>query len=850
MQAAQQSDVRFLAAAAALALAALAFFTSACEGPPEEASPPGPDTPLSPALFAATESTLTPARQAARRAASYLANYGTWDDAAIATAREHDVVIVHPHVSWPQRTDRALIARLQNAADTSPGAHHPIVLCYISIGEDLRTAGKTDAQMAADARFHGDGTGPRMDPRGPFADGQSIAGLDPLGLPSNGGTGYASYYLDDNSVHNAADHVGDGLPDRNGNFGGCFANAGDPKWFATLQDMSLDSGDGVAGLREILTTSYGRGLGCDGVFLDTFDTAAPNRWTTASSANESKFEWTAPGFATFVQRLRAAYPDAVLLQNRGLFFFNPQNQQYRFIARGNLDFVLFESYRLNSGATRNPDPFFYPDNRYDLAPRIMAEANRPDGFRVLSLGYAEGPADQMSQDTLVGASTLGYDSLLEDIRVSERLAGFRHYLSDSSVSLVNDFVAAHADRSDTTPPSWTSTYNDHNPGYPTPPAEATPRVGVQEVVAGTGTLTVRWDVALDYSRVGYALYLSTTPPDFTNDPTLARATRIVLQPSTGDGYLNGVRAGVYAYETTLTGLTPGTAYYVVIRAFDDAPTANEDRNQVVKTGIPLGQTTLLSRWRASNGLTSLTYRYQYPGTWTYRRVYVDRDRTLGTGFPIRGVGADLLIENGRLYRYSGNGWSWSWTQVTPNPLHLAKSVVDGAHAVEWSLAQSDLGVSTRQTSLVFQIQEGSQQDTAGPYYHDYTSTDPSTPIVGYYAENDAARVYYHAEIAAPDTFEHLFIDIDGKATSGYGFAGVGAEYMIENGTLYRQSAPGWSWVRVGSAHLSVNGPAHDWWVERSDIGSSQGAPVERVVFQENGARPTYIAPVYTHAFSP
>jgi hypothetical protein len=110
------------------------------------------------------------------------------------------------------------------------------------------------------------------------------------------------------------------VPDRNGNFGGRFVNAGDPKWFDTLQDMSLDSADGVAGLRELLTTSYGRGLGCDGVFLDTIDTAAPDRWTSAASANESKFEWTAPGFGAFIRHVHQSYPDRVVLQNRGAFF--------------------------------------------------------------------------------------------------------------------------------------------------------------------------------------------------------------------------------------------------------------------------------------------------------------------------------------------------------------------------------------------------------------------------------------------------------------------------------------------------------------------------------------------------
>jgi hypothetical protein len=325
---------------------------------------------------------------------------------------------------------------------------------------------------------------------------------------------------------------------------------------------------------------------------------------------------------------------------------------------------------------------------------------------------------------------------------------------------------------------------------------------------------------------------------------------VLLQPSTGSGYVNGVRAGVYAYEQQLTGLTPGTAYYLVVRALDDSPGANEDRNQVVKSGVPLGQSTQLARWRGSNGVANVIYRYQYSGTWSFRRVYIDADNLLGTGFPIRGIGADFLIENGRFFRYSGNGWSWSWTAVSPNPLGLTQSVVDGQTALTWSLAQSQLGAGARQTNLVFQLQEGSQQDTGGPYVHAYTSTDQAAPILGYYAENDATRVYYHAEIAAPDTFRHLFIDVDGKSSTGYGFGGVGAEFMIENDTLYRQSAPGWSWARVGSAHLSVNGPAHDWWVARSDIGSADGSPVERVVFQESGARPQVVAPIYVHAFSP
>src|SRR5262249_48618774 len=156
------------------------------------------------------------------------------------------------------------------------------------------------------------------------------------------------FYLDDKDVHNSAAHVGDGFPDRNPLFGGLFVNAGDPKWFDTVDAMTADGPDGRSGLRELLTPNYGRGLNCDGVFLDTIDTAAPNSYTNASSANQTEYEWTAPGFGAFIRRVHDTYPTKLVLQNRGVFFFDPRMPQYKFNARGAIDFLLFESYRLSA----------------------------------------------------------------------------------------------------------------------------------------------------------------------------------------------------------------------------------------------------------------------------------------------------------------------------------------------------------------------------------------------------------------------------------------------------------------------------------------------------------------------
>ncbi|HVZ86037.1 MAG TPA: hypothetical protein VHG72_03660, partial [Polyangia bacterium] len=513
-------------------------------------------------------------RAAARRVNHYMITYGALDADDIATAKTYQLVIVDPTQGSLTRDQ---VASIQEGMDPNDPGDDVIVLGYVSVGEDLRTANLTAAQMRADPRFVGDGQGPRIDPRGWQAAGSRLDGIAPLGAPSNGGLGFASYYLDDNSVDDSATHTGDGIPDRNAIFGGCFVNAGAPAWFDTLDAMTKDGPDQHAGLREVMTTTYGRGLGCDGVFMDTIDTAAPNSFTNASSTNQSSFEWTAPGFSAFIARVHQAYPERLLLQNRGVFFFDPRKPAYEFTTRGSIDFSLYESFMLDSSPLHLSDPYSYPDNRYNYAPKIMVEANRADGFVPLSLDYAEGPPDQMSELTLIGQSTAGYSTLLQDIDVTQNLTGFRDYITNAAVTLVNDFVMTHADFTDTTPPAWTSTWNDTNTSPPSPP---TPRVGIQQAVAGAaaGSVVLRWDVALDLNRVGYALYYQTAAFDFTGDPQLTHATRVVLSPGVGDGYVMGVGPHTYPYQQTITGLTSGATYYLLIRAFDSSPAANEDAN--------------------------------------------------------------------------------------------------------------------------------------------------------------------------------------------------------------------------------------------------------------------------------
>ena len=57
---------------------------------------------------------------------------------------------------------------------------------------------------------------------------------------------------------------------------------------------------------------------------------------------------------------------------------------------------------------------------------LIAEASRPDGFQVLSLGYAEGPEEYHLKDTLFDKSEDGLDILMEDMNMEVMGKGVTH----------------------------------------------------------------------------------------------------------------------------------------------------------------------------------------------------------------------------------------------------------------------------------------------------------------------------------------------------------------------------------------------------------------------------------------
>lgn len=473
----------------------------------------------------------------------YLIHYGNWTPALVTAARnDYKMVILHPSSNITP-TD---IATIRSGPDQIAGTADDVkVLGYISVGEDDRP----------DAPFVGDGNGPRVDPRASYSSPLDEI-LDPLGNPSPGGTGYASYYLDDQDA--------DGLPDQNSTFGGYYVNPGDPAWYEILKSKTK-AVDGRAGIQELLTTTHGAGYGCDGLFLDTLDTPAPN------SFGATLYEWTAEAYQTLVKSISDDNPSKLLLANRGVFFYNPNLKTYAYTLRPYINLLMFESYYTDSSGSGAASAYF-DDNKFNYAPKLNAEANRPDGFTVIGLGY-----------TTAGESAA---LIAQDFIENQRDQGWMLYRTNPALDATpfnTQSAAWNAANPDVSAPIWNSTaatIADSDPETPgnQPP---TPRIGIQQVAPISGGAVVRWDIANDQTGpVKYNLYYTTdSAMNFTT------ATKIPnISPAIPQNYASGTGAGRFPYEYALTGLADETPYLFAIRAEDAL--GNEDTNTVALPLIP------------------------------------------------------------------------------------------------------------------------------------------------------------------------------------------------------------------------------------------------------------------------
>ncbi len=300
---------------------------------------------------------ITPERERLREkiasGINYLWYFGDWDEVArdeeyLDMAMDFGLVLLH---LTNNDIDPEQVKTLRKGHDGISGtADDVLVIGYLSIGEDIRTDKDHMSPLEV-----GDGRGPVY---WDYAKKEKV-------FQDNG---YPSYYLDDRDK--------DGLPDRNWQYQGCYADPGNPDYQLMLKTGKKDE-DGFVGLDELFSRYE-----CDGVFLDTMDVVNPLGW-----GFPFYFEWVAPGGQKLIEQFRAWYPDKLILLNRTLVYFDPNGTQedgtpylgsWGKDIEDDIDLVLFEGFYWPGDEVRN---------RNYWAPKINAEADRTGGFTVLVLDY-------------------------------------------------------------------------------------------------------------------------------------------------------------------------------------------------------------------------------------------------------------------------------------------------------------------------------------------------------------------------------------------------------------------------------------------------------------------------------
>lgn len=129
-----------------------------------------------------------------------------------------------------------------------------------------------------------------------------------------------------------------------------------------------------------------------------------------------------------------------------------------------------------------------------------------------------------------------------------------------------------------------------------------------------------------------------------------------------------------------------------------------------------------------------------------------------------------------------------------------------------------------------------------------TPTAGSGAMTGYFVCASAGTVRLQVTFHTSERFLHAFFDTDGNTATGYQLpspspSALGADYMIENGVLYRSLSTSWKWSEIAARPTeTVSGSTYTWTLPLSRLGSPTGT--QRVQFNAG----TDFTPVLT--FSP
>lgn len=254
-------------------------------------------------------------------------------------------------------------------------------------------------------------------------------------------------------------------------------------------------------------------------------------------------------------------------------------------------------------------------------------------------------------------------------------------------------------------------------------------------------------------------------------------------------------------------------------------------------------------------------------------LYIDADRNAATGnncwqWPDQ-MGADFAIQTGCLYRGNGSG---GWEQITDTALSYATAGEGANKVIEWSVPLEDVGInSERSVNISFYGDEqnisthtakvnpaaprastgievtadGNPAEWAG--MAPVLSTSAGSTSVSAIISGDKLSMLVNGQIAAAEFggfWEFVYLDVDRNPATGnssWAFPGLGADYAIQTGCLYRgDGSGGWEQVADTALAYATAGSGADktieWTVPISDLGMNSGRSISIAFYGDDNNR--------------
>lgn len=120
-------------------------------------------------------------------------------------------------------------------------------------------------------------------------------------------------------------------------------------------------------------------------------------------------------------------------------------------------------------------------------------------------------------------------------------------------------------------------------------------------------------------------------------------------------------------------------------------------------------------------------------------------------------------------------------------------------------------------------------------------------ITGPSATDTATTVTYQFGYTGSPAYTRAYVDTDRNPATGFAQGGAGADFLLENGSLYRHNGGGWSWTLVGAVTHSASGGTARWTVPRASLGESATPNDADLVFQVES--PLETSAKLTHVYS-